>query len=118
MENDPYEIAEPGPLPSPLEFLQAVYSNEGLPLSARLKAAIEAAQYVHPKLAVTANIQAGDFADQLDRAVERTRRVLMIEPKPIIEANTTTSEPSDTNRRVQTNGDGKPMIVDRRYRRW
>ena len=27
---------------TPLEFLQAVYSNEGLPLQARLKAAIEA----------------------------------------------------------------------------
>jgi len=62
MENDPYEIAEPGPLHSPLEFLEAVYSNEGLPLSARLKAAIEAAQYVHPKLAVTATIESGDFA--------------------------------------------------------
>jgi hypothetical protein len=77
MENDPYEIAEPKPLLSPLEFLQAVYSNEGLPLSARLKAAIEAAQYVHPKLAVTATVNAGDFADQLERAVERSRMTMI-----------------------------------------
>lgn len=59
------------PKPTPLEFLQAVYSNESLPLSARLKAAIGAAQYVHPKLAVTAMINDGDFAVQLDRAVQR-----------------------------------------------
>ena len=59
---------------TPLEFLQAVYSNEGLPLSARLKAAIEAAQYVHPKLAVTATVNASDFADQLEKAVERSRK--------------------------------------------
>ena len=87
MENDPYEIAEPRPLPTPLEFLQAVYSNEGLPLSARLKAAVEAAQYVHPKLAVNATINAGDFADQLEKAVERSRRVspTMVEGKPMIE---------------------------------
>ena len=39
----------------------------------------------------------------------------MIQAKPMIEANATPSEPSDTNRPVQTNGDGKPMIVDRRY---
>jgi hypothetical protein len=121
MENDRHKIAEPRAKPTPLEFLQAVYSNEGLPLSARLKAAIEAAQYVHPKLAVTANIQAGDFADQLDRAVERTRRVLMIEAnKPIIEANTadvsSDDVSGDTRRPVPSNG-VKPMIPDRRFRR-
>jgi hypothetical protein len=95
MENDPYEIAEPGPLPSPLEFLQAVYSNEGLPLSARLKAAIEAAQYVHPKLAVTATIESGDFAVRLDQAIERSR---LIEAKPItnVSSENVPSEASGT----------------------
>jgi hypothetical protein len=116
MENDPYEIAEPGPLPSPLEFLQAVYSNEGLPLSARLKAAIEAAQYVHPKLAVTATIESGDFAVRLDQAIERSRRVSMIEAKPMTDVSTenVSSEASGT----KTLANGKPMIPDRRYRRW
>jgi hypothetical protein len=41
------------PLPTPLDFLQAVYCNEGLPIAQRLKAAIEAAPYVHPKLSAT-----------------------------------------------------------------
>jgi len=40
--------------PTPLDFLKAVYLNEGLPLSVRMKAAIEAAPYVHPKLSATA----------------------------------------------------------------
>jgi hypothetical protein len=40
-----------------------------------LKAAVEAAQYVHPKLAVTATVNAGDFADQLEKAIERSRKV-------------------------------------------
>jgi hypothetical protein len=29
--------------PTPLDFLEAIYLNEGLPLSTRLRAAIEAA---------------------------------------------------------------------------
>ena len=49
--------------------------------------------------------------------IELVQRSQMIQAKPMIEANATTSEPSDTNRPVQTNGDGKPMIVDRRYMR-
>jgi hypothetical protein len=40
--------------PTPLDFLKAVYCNEGLPLHVRMKAAIEAAPYVHPKLSATA----------------------------------------------------------------
>jgi|SRR5215471_582622 len=34
---------------TPLEFLQAVYSNEGLPISVRMRAAIEAAPFIHPQ---------------------------------------------------------------------
>ena len=117
MENDPCKIAEPRPLPTPLEFLQAVYSNEGLPLSARLKAAIEAAQYVHAKLAVTATVDGGDFAAQLDRAVERSRKV--IEAKPMIVATDNVSDPITTKPTVQvSNGGYKPFIPDRRYRSW
>src|SRR5262249_58477816 len=101
---------------TPLEFLEAVYSNEELPLSARLKAASDAAQYVHPKLAVTANV-VGDFADRLDRAIEASRKV--IEAKPMIEANDTVSDPSDTKPVAQpSNGGHKPSIPDRRFRRW
>ena len=40
--------------PTPLDFLTAVYLNEQLPLSVRMRAAIEAAPYRHPKLTATA----------------------------------------------------------------
>jgi hypothetical protein len=51
-----------------------------------MRAAIAAIQFEHPKLTVTATVNGGDFAVQLDQAIERSRRV-MIEAKPIIEAN-------------------------------
>jgi hypothetical protein len=58
--------------PTPLDFLQAVYLNEGLPLSTRMKAAIEAAPYVHPKLSATAVMSSEDFGDRLERAILRS----------------------------------------------
>ena len=74
-----------------------------------MKAAIEAAQYVHPKLAVTATVT---FADQLEKAVERSRKV---SPMIDVSSDNVSSEASDT-KRPATNG-GKPMMIpDRRYR--
>src|SRR6516164_4980390 len=55
---------------TPLDFLEAVYLNPNLPLNTRLRAAIEAAPYRHPKLAVTAHARF-DFAAALDREIER-----------------------------------------------
>jgi hypothetical protein len=79
-----------------------------------MRAAIAAIQFEHPKLAVTANINAGDFADRLDRAVEQSRRV--IEAKPITNVSSDTANvPSETK---ATNGVKPPMIIDRRYRKW
>jgi hypothetical protein len=71
---------------TPLEFLQAVYCNEGLPISVRMRAAIEACPFVHPKLSVSAQLNSEDFADRLTRAVERSSRVMkMIDPPKIID---------------------------------
>ena len=70
--------------PTSLEFLQAVYRNEQLPLSVRMRAAIEAAPFEHAKLtAVQVGYMNGDsFGAQLDRAIERSQRpVLLIEGK-------------------------------------
>jgi hypothetical protein len=53
--------------PTPLDFLQAVYCNEGLPLSTRMKAAIEAAPYVHPKLSATAVMSSEDFGCDFEK---------------------------------------------------
>src|SRR5262249_9983993 len=102
-----------------LTLLQKVYRSSAIPLSTRMRAAMAAIQFEHPKLAVTANVEAGDFADRLDRAIERSRTV--IEAKPMIEANVSdnvSDVPSNTTRpHVQaSNGGHKPSIPDRRYR--
>jgi hypothetical protein len=68
-----------------------------------MRAAIAALQFEHPKLAVTASIEAGDFADRLERALQRSSQI--IEAAPSIEAKPTTDAAL------------KPMIPDRRYRR-
>jgi hypothetical protein len=55
---------------TPVDFMEAVYLNPNLPLNTRLRAAIEAAPYRHPKLAVTAHARF-DLAAQLDREIEK-----------------------------------------------
>ena len=71
---------------TPLQFLQAVYRSEAVPLPVRMRAAIEAAPFVHPKLSVTALFDGGDFADRLTRAVERSQMVMINhQPTKIIE---------------------------------
>jgi hypothetical protein len=73
---------------TPLEFLEAVYCNNELPLHTRMKAAVEALPYVHPKLAVQLSVEGRDLAAALDRALARTAKVqtTTIEAKPIEEA--------------------------------
>jgi hypothetical protein len=97
-----------------LKFLQTIYRNPEVPLPVRMKAAAIAIEYELPRLAVTATVDAGDFAVQLDQAVERSRKVSMIEGKPTIEGNVA-SEASETKRPLSN---GKPTIIDRRYRKW
>ena len=50
-------------------------SRAPLQLATRLRAAIEAAPYRHPKLAVTGHphFEGKDFASQLERAIARSR---------------------------------------------
>jgi hypothetical protein len=71
---------------TPLEFLEAVYLNDELPLSVRMRAAIEAAPYKHPKLSVAAIERFGgqSFAEMLDRCIERSKQPLPL-PAPMIE---------------------------------
>jgi hypothetical protein len=67
---------------TPLDFLEAVYLNPNLPLPARMRAAIEAAPYKHPKLSASANVHYDDtFAAQLKRAIERSKS-----PPPLLNA--------------------------------
>jgi transposase len=49
-------------------FLQAIYCNDGLPLHVRMKAAITALPFEHPKLAVVATLGASDCASAIERS--------------------------------------------------
>ena len=60
----------PARAPTTIGGQRAVFRNEGLPLSTRMKAAIEAAPYCHPKLAVAITVDSNDFAARLERAIE------------------------------------------------
>jgi hypothetical protein len=64
-----------------LDFLRTIYLDENVPLSVRMRAAIEAAPYEHPRLAVTANLTSDDFAARLERAITRSG-VKLIEVEP------------------------------------
>jgi hypothetical protein len=70
---------------TPLEFLQAVYCNPDLPLSARLKAAVEAAQYIHPRLSVSGVIESQNLGALLDARLKRLAEMKLLPPK-VIEA--------------------------------
>jgi hypothetical protein len=74
-----------------LAFLQAVYCNDGLPLHTRMKAAIAALPYEHPKLAVTLAVQADDsWAAKLQAAIARSRQAdayRLIEAAPVAPSN-------------------------------
>jgi hypothetical protein len=88
---------------SPLDFLKAVYCNNDLPLPYRLKAAIAAAPFVHPKLSVSANLGPdSEWVERLERAIERSTRVIEARPQA-------QSEPIDHTPPVAQ--------TDRRYRR-
>jgi hypothetical protein len=55
---------------SPLDFLRSIYMDEEVPLPTRIKAATEAAQYVHPRLAMVGVAHAReDFGVMLERAI-------------------------------------------------
>jgi hypothetical protein len=75
--------------PTSLEFLQAVYCNEQLPLSVRLRAAIEAAPYEHAKLTAVAvgYMNSDSFGAQLDRAIARSKGPLLIESRAVVEVH-------------------------------
>lgn len=106
------EVIEVAPDGTSLDLLRAIYRRVDLPLSTRMRAATAALPHEHPKLAVTTAVNAGDFADQLERAIERSRKVSMIEAKPM------TNVSSDTPSGTRTLSNGKPTIIDRRYRKW
>jgi hypothetical protein len=91
----------------PLSFLKAVYMNAELPLSVRMRAAIEVLPFTHPKLAVTAVVSEQDFATVLDRRLKRLEEMKLIEAKPTI----------DGVERKAVDVRLPPVVPDRRFRR-
>jgi hypothetical protein len=87
----------------PLKFLKAVYMNADLPLSVRMRAAIELLPFTHPKLAVTALVNEQDFATLLDR---RLKRIEAMNGKPQTIDQTIEAKPP------------LPRVADRRFRRF
>lgn len=55
-----------------LSFLQAIYRSANVPLSVRMRAAIEALPFESPKLSATAILQGDDFSARLERAIARS----------------------------------------------
>jgi hypothetical protein len=90
--------------PTPLEFLRSIYMDEDIPLPTRIRAATEAAQYTHPRLAMVAVAHGrDDFASLLDRAVARSNaarsgchemKVIEAKPEPTILPDPTPEEVS------------------------
>ena len=82
-----------------LDFHQAVYRNPSLPIPTRQRSAIAALQFEHPKLAVTAVISEGSFADRPDKAVARSNKArngqIIVNGPKLIEA-----QPQTIRRRV------------------
>jgi len=68
-----------------LALLQSIYRSASRPLAVRLRAAIAALPFERPKLAVVAKVEGADFADQLDRAIARSKAA-----QPTTIENTTT----------------------------
>jgi len=65
-----------GPEPeTSLAYLQSVYRDAGVPLPVRMRAAIAAAPFEHPRLSISANVEGKDIGDRLERAIKRSLQV-------------------------------------------
>jgi hypothetical protein len=84
-----------------LEFLQAVYCDNELPLPVRMRAAIAALPFESPKLAVTAMVSEQDFATLLDQRLKRMEAMKTVEAR---------AQPVEIKPPM-------PRLADRRYRR-
>jgi hypothetical protein len=81
---DPDSVTLP-PGATSLAFLQAIYRSTEQPMMRRLKAAIAALPYEHPKLAVTMAGTNNSWAAQLQGCIARSAKVLELhaaEPAP------------------------------------
>jgi hypothetical protein len=102
----------------PLKFLTAVYMNADLPLSVRMRAAIELLPFTHPKLAVVAQVTENDLATLLDRRIKRYEEMKLIEAMNGNQQTQIIDQPTIEQPQPQIETPRpKPTTNDRRYRR-
>jgi hypothetical protein len=97
---------------SSLEFLQAVYRCPDQPLPVRMKAAIAALPFEHPKLAVTAVLTDEDLGARLHRAIQRSAKV--IEARQIAPPTGNGLAVYDTAQAVSAAASRRPLVSYRR----
>ena len=91
----------PAPLSTMCDEVQAAplseggVLNDGLPLSVRMKTAIEAVLYCHPKLSATANLSGEEFSARLDQAIARSGGMTPRLPRPTAEGGADHSAVTD-----------------------
>jgi hypothetical protein len=112
------ELADDGSIEVPpgassLAFLQAVYRSPDQPLHTRMRAAIAALPYEHPKLAVTVQVDGAEgWAAQLQRCIARSSKVLDLYAAEPPTANGARLAP--TAQEVSAAAQRRPMVVIRR----
>jgi hypothetical protein len=95
MEENFVSKVQVGPGANSLEFLQAIYRSPHVSLAVRMRAAGMALQFEHPKLGVTVNISGGDLAERLDKAIERSRSMKVIEHRANAEGLPNRNHPAE-----------------------
>jgi hypothetical protein len=91
------ENVEIGPNDLSIDLLRAVYRNNQLPLTTRMRAAMAALKHEVPALIATAVVNEGDFATILDRRIVRLQEIesaKLIEAQPKPEAVEVAPTPS------------------------
>jgi len=77
------ENVEIGPNDLSIDLLRAVYRNNQLPLTTRMRAALGAIKHEVPALLATAVVNEQSFAETLDRRLKRIAEIRSIENKTI-----------------------------------
>jgi hypothetical protein len=71
-----------------LQLMQNVYRNRKLPLTVRVRCAVEAAPYENPRVSAVAvtSMSSQSFAEALDRAISRSKGPLLLNSPPELPA--------------------------------
>jgi len=107
-----------GPTASSLDLLQAIYRDPSIALTTRMRAAMACLPHEVPRLAVTAQVTEGNFADLLDRRLKRLEEVKLIEANG---AKISEAQPINGEPQRQPHVETKPPLArtpDRRFRRF